>query len=152
VSGDIVPPSLHIESLAKTRWSEYAIRFAFGGAVTVATGLIAHAYGPGIGGLFLAFPAILPASLTLLKEHDGRDEAAAAADGSRLGAIGLLAFALVTAALAATTAPPLTLAAATLAWAFASILLWRIVYGSRDKRVDSPRKRRVRGALQRRHL
>jgi hypothetical protein len=40
---------------------EWAVRFLFGGAVCVAAGLIARRFGPGVGGLFLAFPAIFPA-------------------------------------------------------------------------------------------
>jgi hypothetical protein len=47
--------------LTTTRWHEYAIRFAVGGAITVIAGLITRKWGPGIGGLFLAFPAIFPA-------------------------------------------------------------------------------------------
>jgi Flp pilus assembly protein TadB len=39
---------------------EFALRFLFGGLVCVAAGLIAKEYGPAIGGLFLAFPAIFP--------------------------------------------------------------------------------------------
>jgi hypothetical protein len=42
------------------------------GAITAAAGLIAGLYGPTIGGLFLAFPSILPASLTLVA-HDFPD-------------------------------------------------------------------------------
>ena len=49
--------------LRRTRWYEYALRFLFGGGVTVAAGLIAKQYGPVFGGLFLAFPAVFPASL-----------------------------------------------------------------------------------------
>lgn len=112
------------------------MRFVFGGAVTAATGLIATRYGPGIGGLFLAFPAILPASLTLLKAHDGRDEAARAAAGSRLGAIALIAFGGVASALAAYGAP-IALAAAVAVWAALACGLWAVVYG---------RSRRPRGA------
>ena len=67
-------------SLGKLRrvaaW-EYALRFAAGGAITAITGLIAQRWGPAVGGLFLAFPAILPASLTLVKQHDGRRRALA---------------------------------------------------------------------------
>lgn len=56
-------------ALRRTRWYEYALRFFFGGAVTVGAGLIAKFYGPVFGGLFLAFPAIFPASATLVQKH-----------------------------------------------------------------------------------
>jgi hypothetical protein len=45
---------------------DYVVPFFLGGAVTVATGLIAKTFGPVTGGLFLALPAIFPASATLL--------------------------------------------------------------------------------------
>jgi hypothetical protein len=59
-----------LSALGKTKWYEYALRFAFGGAITVAAGLIANKWGPGVGGLFLAFPAIFPASATLVEKHE----------------------------------------------------------------------------------
>jgi hypothetical protein len=47
------------------------------------------------GWLFLAFPSILPASLTLVVQHDGRRAAADDALGSVVGAVGLAAFGAV---------------------------------------------------------
>jgi hypothetical protein len=38
----------------------YAIRFVIGGLITTATGLVARKFGPVVGGLFLAYPAIFP--------------------------------------------------------------------------------------------
>jgi Protein of unknown function (DUF3147) len=56
-------------ALRQTRWYEYLIRFGLGGAMTAVAGLIAARFGPVIGGLFLAFPAIFPASVTLIEKH-----------------------------------------------------------------------------------
>ena len=95
-------------ALKRTRWYEYALRFLFGGAVTVAAGLIAKHYGPVFGGLFLAFPAIFPASATLVEKHEtekkrragiidnsrGRKAAALDARGAALGSLGLACFAI----------------------------------------------------------
>ncbi len=53
-------------SLKTTKPREYAIRFLFGGLVTAATGVVAKKFGPVVAGLFLAFPAIFPASATLI--------------------------------------------------------------------------------------
>ena len=53
----------------ETSWHEYLVRFALGGAMTVVAGLIAAGFGPVLGGLFLAFPAIFPASVTLVEKH-----------------------------------------------------------------------------------
>jgi hypothetical protein len=46
------------------RFNASALRQTLGGAMTVIAGLIAARSGPVIGGLFLAFPAIFPASAT----------------------------------------------------------------------------------------
>ena len=61
--------SFDLAGLKQTTWHEYAKRFLFGGAVTVIAGMLAKIYGPVFGGLFLAFPAIFPASATLLEKH-----------------------------------------------------------------------------------
>ena len=47
-----------------------------GGAMTVIAGLIAARFGAVIGGLFLAFPAILPATATLIERHvrEGKEQ------------------------------------------------------------------------------
>ena len=42
---------IDLTGLTRTKWYEYAIRFLFGGLITVATGVIAQHWGPGIGGL-----------------------------------------------------------------------------------------------------
>lgn len=52
--------SIDTSSLKEIRPHEYAVRFIFGGLVTLITGLIAQHFGPSIAGLFLAFPAIFP--------------------------------------------------------------------------------------------
>jgi hypothetical protein len=132
-------PRLTVDGLKKATWGEHAVRCVFGGAVTVATGAVTHWYGPSVGGLFLAFPAILPASVTLLKRHDGRAEAAQATDGARLGAVALIAFALAAAYLAPRVSGVLTLAGAGAAWLSTALLSWWLVYGRRRRR--APRRR-----------
>ena len=59
-----------ISDLKDTKWYELAVRFLFGGAITAITGMLANRYGPVFGGLFLAFPALFPASATLLESHE----------------------------------------------------------------------------------
>ena len=76
-----------------------------GGLVTAGAGLIAERYGPEVGGLFLAYPAIFPAGATLIEKHEkerkrkarlnGTRRARLDATGAALRAIGLLVFALV---------------------------------------------------------
>jgi hypothetical protein len=92
----------------ESKWHEHALRFATGGLITVGAGAIAKAFGPSIGGVFLAYPAIVPATVTLLAKHErekkagkglhgterGINAAGLDAFGSALGSIGLIAFAM----------------------------------------------------------
>jgi hypothetical protein len=59
-----------LAALKMTKWSEHALRFLFGGVITVITGVLAERYGPEFGGLFLAFPALFAASATLIEKHE----------------------------------------------------------------------------------
>lgn len=130
---------IDLSRAAKTNWRDYAVRFLFGGAITVTAGLLAKEFGPVFGGLFLAFPAIFPASATLIEKHErekkrrmgslksqrGRQAAALDARGAALGSVGLIGFGLmVWKALPAWNAV-LTLMAALLLWLAISVLLWR---------------------------
>jgi len=112
--------------MANANPREYALRFAFGVAVSVVAGVVGMRFGPRAGGLFLAFPAILPAALTLLEEHDGAGAADADAQGGILGAAGLLAFSAVV-AIAATRAGVIALPAALVAWTAVSAGLYLVL-------------------------
>ena len=121
-------PSFAPAQLAKCKPWEYLVRFAFGGVVTVGTGLIAKVWGPMVAGLFLAFPAILPASLTLVKQHDGRAKAVDDARGGRLGSLGLIGFAVVVALAATELHPLLVLVLASIAWLTIDVSAWFVRY------------------------
>ena len=103
---------------------DLAVRFAFGFGVSVAAGIVTLAFGSRTGGLFLAFPAILPASLTLIEKKEGRRPAEGNAGGAIIGAVALVAFALTARALF-THIPGATVEAVALAaWLVVSILLY----------------------------
>jgi len=126
--------------LKQTKWHEYALRFAIGGVITVIAGMIARKWGPGIGGLFLAFPAIFPASATLIEKHErqkkqekglhgeerGTDAAAIDALGAAMGSVGLMAFAGICWWLILRYPAPLALGAGTVAWLLVSFSIWTI--------------------------
>lgn len=97
---------------AKERW----IRAAFGAGTSAVAGVLAEVAGPMVGGAFLAFPAVLLASLTMVREKDGRARARDDARGSTAGAVGLIGFAAVGSTLFSTVAPSIVLVLATLAW------------------------------------
>jgi hypothetical protein len=127
-------------ALRSVKWYEYVIRFALGGAITVATGLMAKSFGPVTGGLFLALPAIFPASATLLEKHErekkqrlgiaftirGRLAAALDARGAVMGAIAMLAFAGIVWKMLCRTNAGFSLALALSTWLFLATLLWYI--------------------------
>lgn len=124
--------------LKETRWKQLLVRFCIGGMITAATGIIAKRYGPAVGGLFLAFPAIFPASATLIEKHEQQEKTDAGMHGARqarqavsvdaagaaMGSIGLLFFALFVTELIGKFSPWLVVLGATGLWAAISVLLW----------------------------
>ena len=86
--------------------------------------MVSLLFGPRAGGLFLAFPAILPATLTLLEKKEGKTKACADASGGVIGAVGLAAFAVVAALLLRRVTPALALGAALLAWTLVAVGLY----------------------------
>jgi hypothetical protein len=128
---------LKFGALREVHWHEFAIRFALGGAMTVIAGAIASRFGPAVGGLFLAFPAIFPASVTLVEKHvrqqkkekglrgarRGKEAAALDARGAALGGVGLIGFGGAIYALIEHSAL-MALVAATALWASISVLAW----------------------------
>ena len=121
-------PEVSAKRLKDTRAWEHVVRFVFGGAITVATGLIADAWGAAVAGLFLAFPAILPASITLVKQHERRAEAVEDARGARLGSVALCAFALAVVATLGVLPAPLVLVVASAVWLVVAVGLWFVRY------------------------
>ena len=120
-------PSVEPHKVFEKTPSELAIRFAFGGGITAVTHLIANAWGPVVAGLFLAFPALLPASLTLIRRHDGPREAAEDARGALAGCVALAVFAAVLWwGFGADGSPTVVLAAAVAAWFTVAVALWRL--------------------------
>ena len=134
-------------SLKEGRWYEYLIRFALGGAATVFTGLISSHYGAFIGGVFLALPAIFCASATLIEKHEirrkrktglsgeRRGQMAAAVDsaGVALGALGMLAFAIVF-SLTAETSVATAFMGASFVWLVVSVAAWYVRRKARSVR------------------
>jgi hypothetical protein len=134
-----MPVSLNLRALKETKWSESAVRFACGGALTVVAGALAKHYGPVVGGLFLAFPAIFPSSATLVEKHErekkrkagiddrsrGRKAAALDAAGAAMGSFGLLTFAVIVWKLLPAANAQAVLVGASLAWLGVATLVWR---------------------------
>ena len=130
--------SVGTSGLKRTRWYEYLIRFGLGGFVTAVAAYFAKEFGPSFGGLFLAFPAILAASTTLVEKHErermdekglpglyrGRSAAGADSAGAAMGSIGLIAFAIFAWKFLPAQRTWLTLTIATAIWAIVAGAVW----------------------------
>ena len=122
--------------LRQTQWHGHVLRFAAGGLATVATGLVAKALGPVVGGLFLAFPAIFPIGLATAERLQDRQAGPGArgdrarragicqAVGAAAGCVGLAAFAMVAWSTLGRWPVPVAFAAATLAWVACAFGAW----------------------------
>jgi hypothetical protein len=129
-----------LSALRQTKLHDYAVRFFFGGLITALAGIIAKEFGPIIGGLFLAFPAIFPASATLIEKHEkqkkerqggkgtarGREAAGIDAAGAAMGSVGLVIFAFVVWKLIPRYSHWMVLIVATTCWLAVSVLAWKI--------------------------
>jgi uncharacterized membrane protein (GlpM family) len=98
-----------------------AARFGFGAGVSLLAGVVTVIAGPRIGGVFLAFPAILLAALTLVAKEDGPRQARDDARGATFGTLGMIVFAVVVAVGAGHLRLWLVLVAASAAWVVAGV-------------------------------
>ena len=138
--GELTPMvvSLSTSGLKRTKWWELLLRFVLGGLVTAAAGMFAKKFGPAFGGLFLAFPAILASSVTLVQKHErerkqqkgmrgairGRRAAGADAAGAAMGSIALIAFAVCVWKFVPSYNFWLVISGATLLWAVLCVTVW----------------------------
>jgi uncharacterized membrane protein (GlpM family) len=150
--------SVDITRLAQSRWYEYLVRFVFGGCVTALAGLVAKHYGATVGGLFLAFPAIFPATATLIAKHEKEEKKKAGKDGTvrarmavgmdavgaAIGALALTVFALLVWRGLPRFSPALVLVSAMAAWMIVAWLGWMTWEFSRKR----GRMRRQRASKQ----
>jgi len=132
--------SVNFSALREAKWYQFALRFLFGGAICVVAGLMAEKFGPGVGGLFLAFPAIFPAGATLLESEQkakkervglhgamrGRRVAGVSAVGSAMGTIGMMGFALIVWQFLPARSTVLVLPGSTVTWFAVSVTIWRL--------------------------
>ena len=94
-SGDDSPrnhfvPRFRPGRIREASYRDMAVRFAFGGTISVVAALIGAVTTESIGGVLTAFPAILVASLTLIDKQEDREHASYDAVGAALGAVGFV--------------------------------------------------------------
>lgn len=129
---------INVAKLREGKPYEYLTRFVFGGIVTVLATLISKHYGPIVGGIFLAFPGIFAPGLSMTETHAierkanagangtlfAHAEASVEAAGASIGALGLVAFALVLWKGLPAHSLSLILPLAGAAWLAVSVILW----------------------------
>ena len=122
--------------LKEVRVRDYLVRFALGAAVSIGASVIGRNVGVRFGGAFLAFPAILPASLTLIQDKEGTRTADRAALGSVLGGLGLAVFATVGEVCLTRIEPFLAILLALVGWLVAATALYALLAVLRPEDCD----------------
>ncbi len=113
-----------LASVRKVPFRDIALRFAFGAAISAIAGIVSIVFGSRVGGVFLAFPAILPATLTLIEKEDSTKDAEGDDVGAILGAAALILFAVIGWRFFPRLGGAVTLVIATVAWLAAAIALY----------------------------
>src|SRR5215218_8016064 len=117
-----------VEKVRHLRSRDLVVRFVFGAITSAVAGSLSILFSPIVGGVFLAFPAILAASLTLIAEEEDTTETREDGRGAVVGALGMAAFAAIGVAAFTKIAWPLALAAACCAWAIVAIGLYLLLW------------------------
>ncbi len=127
-------PRLQPAKLKEVGAGDLLIRFAFGAAISIVAGVVSLLWNARAGGMFLGFPAILPATLTLIEQKQSKREAEEDDEGATLGSVALLAFA-ATAAWALTDLPAgVAMASASAAWLVVAVVLYFVVVARAERR------------------
>ncbi|HET9782979.1 MAG TPA: DUF3147 family protein [Candidatus Dormibacteraeota bacterium] len=124
---DVLVPHVALEKVKTHHFSDYAVRFAFGCGIALVSGLIGMWFGPKVGGVLLGFPAILPASLTLVQKKDGKDSASVDSIGAMLGAIAMIAFAVFVSLTVKSIGPIPSIVIALIVWLAVAVGLYFLV-------------------------
>jgi Protein of unknown function (DUF3147) len=122
-------PQLDTRKIARTDRKQLLYRFGAGALTSVSAGAVTLAFGNRVGGIFLAFPAILAASLTLIEEEEDPSDAREDARGATVGGAALTLFAAVAATALGQLNGALALVSASVAWLAAAVLGYAALWG-----------------------
>lgn len=120
-------PRFQPKRLRAVRRRDMLVRFAAGALTSVAAGVVTLVWGPRVGGVFLAFPAILAASLTLIEEEEAAKDAREDSRGAVAGGLALTTFAAVAYVGFGHVAGAVTLALAGVAWLVVALALYLVI-------------------------
>jgi hypothetical protein len=115
-------PRLDARKIVRMDRKPLLYRFGAGALTSIAAGGITLAFGSRVGGIFLAFPAILAASLTLIEEEEAAADAREDARGATVGGAALVLFAAVAALTLGHLTGALALLSASAAWLAVALL------------------------------
>lgn len=132
-------PRVQLADLRHIRPREHLLRFTLGAAISVIAGLLGNVVNARFGGAFLAFPSILPASLTLIQKEEGTRRADRNATGAILGSAGLLVFAIVGEAAFGHAEPFAALLLALACWILTALALYGLLAYLRPEICDRTR-------------
>jgi hypothetical protein len=121
-------PRLQVGKVLKAKPRDLLVRFMTGAVTSIGAGAVALVFGARTGGIFLAFPAILAASLTLVEQKedgvDAREDARGAIVGG--GAMGL--FALVVALTVMQVSGALALLIGAAVWLVSAVAIYALLW------------------------
>jgi hypothetical protein len=120
-------PRVQLAKLKEVEPGDLLVRIAFGALISVIAGVVSLVWNAKAGGMFLAFPAILPATLTLIEKKESKREAEQDDEGALLGSVAMFSFAATSVWALKAFAAGIALAAATGAWAATAIGLYVVV-------------------------
>ncbi|HAM02941.1 MAG TPA: hypothetical protein DCQ30_12060 [Acidimicrobiaceae bacterium] len=115
---------IQLDELGDASGASMGVRFCFGAAISLVAGVVSLALGERAGGLLLAFPAILPSTLTLIEKEESERAAEDDDVGAVLGATGLVAFALAGWLLLSRLPAALAILAAAVCWSTVAVGLY----------------------------
>jgi hypothetical protein len=120
-------PQVDPKEVSRRKPVDYVTRFAFGAGIALVAGIVGMVSGPVVGGILLGFPAILPASLTLIEKKEGKEEASIDSIGAVLGAVAMVAFVAVVSVWVTRWGVVPALGAALLVWLVVAGALYALV-------------------------
>lgn len=133
---DEATPKVDVSKVRDVNVKQMGARFALGAVVSVGAGIISHGVGARIGGVFLAFPAILPASLTFVQHKEGTHTADRDALGAVLGGFALVVFAAIGESMFGRHNSALVLLLALCGWLVASFAFYAVLALVRPDKCD----------------
>ena len=129
MADDSTPVRIDLKKL-EFKPGEVAVRFAFGTVIAVVAGVLGMLVGQKFGGMFLAFPAILPATLTLIEKKEDTTKAYLDMSGGVTGAIAMAGFAVTAWSLLGHVAAVVAILAGLVVWVVLALALYWVVRGT----------------------